>query len=957
MKRSGVGIGVWAAVLMMLAATGPVAAADLPDGLFVPVDAWVEKLTKESKNADGQATKKAVYSKTPRQVDDSSWEVSLHVNTAEADRQVTERYAIPVQKNAQGKWALGEPKVVDTYVGLFRNVGMSCYPFERFDFDQEGLKLVAGAGTVCERYLDGEVVNFAVRADKLDYKYEPPARAIVTGGTGHDFYAQYKLLARDHSQELEFDAVAFAFSCDPRTCEDLLTKRFVGLTRGAPDERAAATLEGGRGQSWIAPLLDRTRKERQENAFAHFRAKDYPGNRHYQVLVARDLEPVTYGFLDEALPGSGIYLEYDNFASWEVVFGVIPRRADIAGQLEGDIYGYYTEETAKTTAPHELELRDDEDTRWHEVFSLSGTVEAGLEDPEVLKADLDFGITLKQELQELPFFIANIPDEGLAGNDRRATLSINSIQLDGQELTWIKIGRASGRVILPRQMPAGTKIHLKMSYSTRAIVKINHAFNLFTRFGWMPFVSFGDFIDDFEMTIKVPGQYQVLGVGKKISEKREGDTLVSFWKSDSPVVFPTIIYGKYVSDKPRFDAKKFDGTVVPVAVHVDEVSLATLGAQTNTIIEYSDLQKLDRAVDDLNSGARGIRTNQLQAIAEQAANSINLYRELSGLDYPYGELNLVNDPAPAMYGQAPSSLIYLGSLVFRGEGEMAGGGSLLSGRGGGTRSAKFLKSVTAHEVGHQWWGSRVSNSNNKNYWFVETLAEYFSALFLETVYGKKEYQDQLDEWRQNILNSELKVSVQNASSLWGGEDGGLSYQSAVYSKGPYMFHMLRQIFGDEKFFPFLKKFSQELAAKREIVSRDIQLAAEKGLGGVGPDGQPYNVDLEWFFDQWLRGSGLPQYRLVYDVREAEGGGYIVEGKVEQRVSIGSRLSKEVVPGRFYRGVLDLTVQGKSQEYKKRLILDGPSTSFLVKVPEKPLDVKVNKYGEALSHEVLVNTSW
>jgi hypothetical protein len=403
---------------------------------------------------------------------------------------------------------------------------------------------------------------------------------------------------------------------------------------------------------------------------------------------------------------------------------------------------------------------------------------------------------------------------------------------------------------------------------------------------------------------------------------------------------------------------------------VDEVSLATLGGDTSVfqdrdndnrldnveIVNEADVKKINNFGQEMGSGARGIRTNQLKSIAEQAANSINLYREISGLDYPYGELNLVNDPQPAMYGQAPSSLIYLGSLVFRGEGVMSGE-SFLSDTGGGKRSAKFLKSVTAHEVGHQWWGSRVSNYNNTNFWFVETLAEFFSALFLEQVYGKKEYQDQLDEWRENILNSELKVSVQNASTLWGGEDGGRSYQSAVYSKGPYMFHMLRQIFGDEKFFPFLKKFSQDLAAKREIVSRDIQMAAETNLGGIGPDGQPYKVDLEWFFDQWLRGSGAPEYRLLYDVREAEGGGFIVEGKVEQRVVVGSRLSKEVIPGRFYRGVLDLTVQGKNQEYKKRLILDGVTTSFLVKVPEKPLDVRVNKYGETLSHEVRVNTGW
>ena len=88
-----------------------------------------------------------------------------------------------------------------------------------------------------------------------------------------------------------------------------------------------------------------------------------------------------------------------------------------------------------------------------------------------------------------------------------------------------------------------------------------------------------------------------------------------------------------------------------------------------------------------------------------------------------------------------------------------------------------LQWVVAHEVGHQWWGSRVSNSNFRNYWFVETLAEYFSALYLEAVFGREEYMEQVDEWRRNVLNNNLKTSVQAADSLWPGESGGRARQS------------------------------------------------------------------------------------------------------------------------------------------------------------------------------------
>ena len=77
--------------------------------------------------------------------------------------------------------------------------------------------------------------------------------------------------------------------------------------------------------------------------------------------------------------------------------------------------------------------------------------------------------------------------------------------------------------------------------------------------------------------------------------------------------------------------------------------------------------------------------------------------------------------------------------------------------------------------------------------------------------------------------------------------GFRDYRALVYAKGPYMFHVMRSTWGDEIFFDFLKKLARDLAGK-EIVSRDIQRTAERALGG----------EMNWFFDQWLRGIGLRQ---------------------------------------------------------------------------------------------------
>jgi aminopeptidase N len=162
----------------------------------------------------------------------------------------------------------------------------------------------------------------------------------------------------------------------------------------------------------------------------------------------------------------------------------------------------------------------------------------------------------------------------------------------------------------------------------------------------------------------------------------------------------------------------------------------------------------------------------------------------------------------------------------------------------------------------------------------------------------------------------------------------------VYAKGPYAFHILRETFGDEKLLAFLKNLMAELAGKN-IVTRDIQRVAEQSFGGT----------MEWFFDQWVRGTGIPEYKISYDYRQAEDRSFIVEGNVTQRVVAG--LKKHELKDVYYRGIVPITVLGKDgQEYPARVLVEGPDTKFAFKVPVKPTEITLNKYGEILAHPVL-----
>jgi hypothetical protein len=505
-------------------------------------------------------------------------------------------------------------------------------------------------------------------------------------------------------------------------------------------------------------------------------------------------------------------------------------------------------------------------------------------------------------------------------------LFINSVQDgDGNELTWTRFSSAGGLVVFPKMYQQGDVITLRLQFlNYDSIYSLNPSFYGLSRGGWLPFVRFGDFITEFDLTTRLPEKFEILGVGKKASESVENSIRTTRWTSESPVTFPTIIFGDYMSDDAgNYKATKLDGTVIPVRVFVDRGSTAALTDSAGAA-----------------SGARDIRASALKAIATQASVALNLYRDTYGVDYPFAKLDLVADPLGSFYGQAPASLIYLGFGVFRGEGAVA------QDFGGGANISKFNKDVVAHEVGHQWWGGLVTNANDRNYWFVETMAELSSAIYVEQTQGKKKYLEKVDEWRNTIMENDPLNSVQNGYTTWSGE-GFRSSVANIYNKGPYAFHMFRSTFGDEKFNKLLKELVAELQHK-EIVTREMQEVMERVVGG----------NMDWFFDQWIRGVGLPQYAILWTKRRNEQGKWIVEGTIKQRVVMGE--DKTELKGVYYRGVAPLTfvdLGGKEVKATKPILVQGAETPFKVIVAEEPEQVYFNKDGEILAEDLLINRSW
>jgi hypothetical protein len=869
---------------------------DIPYDLRDDLEAVLEKKAGdlyESRDENGLRYQRGTYSKKFHKIDDATYQVTFTQDSATGDRLKTERFLLTLSKDG-GTWKIADEELVGTYARMIREVpGDETYrKFDSFRYNGQGLDLEVTNGTLLIDYLDGEPDSILMDGT-MKYAYQPP------GDLGYHQKAALKEMIRRRDEDFVFVAELVSISCDAFSCKEFLQNNFTGL------EEIDRSRLGGELARFYNEAEQDQRKDRKERVFSGFRLPLEPDRRFYSIFLKRNERDQWAG------------IRVDNDGPWEVQF---------VATGYGAIFGYMSDESReKGVAPYDDEARDDWDARYFELEAAKGTVELALEDSESLKADVMFTINFKRDTREIPFGVGGFQVGGKRISERNPTIVVDALETaDGEELTRVLTGARSGYIILPEKAKAGDQMEIRLAFRNRgSIVKLTPSFAALDRGGWLPFSRFTDNIDRFEMTLKVPEKYTVLGVGTKMSEEVEDGVRITHWKAHNPVTFPTMIFGDYTSAKSKVKATKSDGTEIPVTIYVDKDSDADWGISGRSLV----------------------------SLADQAANALNLYREIYGVDYPYGKLDLVADPAnPVPYGQAPASIIYLGNGVFKNEAMWAS----IPGMVDAKYIARFLKTVVSHEVAHQWWGGVVGNANSRNYWFVESLAEYSSALWVEAVEsdaGKKPekgfraYLDKTESWRRAVLQTDLVGSIQDSTSLWVGDPQGSGtspYMACVYNKGPYAFHMLRMTFGTEKMDEFLRNLSQGLQYK-EIYTRDIQRIAEETFGGT----------MEWFFDQWIRGAGIPEYGFNYTYRQTEDKNYLVEGSIRQRVVVGR--SKEVLEDTYYRGVVNVTVVGRDkQEYSKRLIVEGAETPFRFKVPVEPLEIVMNKNGEMLAHDIIVN---
>ena len=101
-----------------------------------------------------------------------------------------------------------------------------------------------------------------------------------------------------------------------------------------------------------------------------------------------------------------------------------------------------------------------------------------------------------------------------------------------------------------------------------------------------------------------------------------------------------------------------------------------------------------------------------------------------------------------------------------------------------------------HELGHEWWGNKLSVPDWADFWLHEGFCTYGDWLARDAYGGREAYMKHVQKVKRSIPFIKPLVPERPA-------DSKTAYHREVYFKGAYVLHSLRWILGEEIFFDLL----------------------------------------------------------------------------------------------------------------------------------------------------------
>jgi len=447
---------------------------------------------------------------------------------------------------------------------------------------------------------------------------------------------------------------------------------------------------------------------------------------------------------------------------------------------------------------------------------------------------------------------------------------------------WVRVGR----------LQPGDTVPLTLYYHGNLIDRYDNWFYIDPTAAWYPKNQQGRDLANFDITYHSPSWYPLASVGERTDSTVEGKVLSTRWVTRLPTPYATFNLG-------LFDAHRIQHPdAPPLDVLLSEEAHRVLRRQLQSLGLYLPQQR-----------------NMPDVVAADISNSLKWFTHLFG---PCSFDHFWVTEIPYYEGVSFPGMIDLSWSTFQ--------NSSLDG---------FDEFFRAHEVAHQWWGNGVRPASYRDAWLSEGLASFSALWYLQSLRkGNKEYLRFLDQYEADI-----RVNRTEAGPIWLGYRNAsptapFGYQAMIYEKGAWVFHMLRTLMLDlqtqkeDRFTGMMRDFYETYQGKA-ATTEDFQRLVERHAG----------IPMDWFFDQWVKGTALPTYHVAWTSEAVEGGKY----------RIRLRVTQEDVPPDFQMWVLVSADLGENRFANFRIGVRGGQTDYVSPLlPARPTKVIFNELHSVLA---------
>jgi aminopeptidase N len=305
--------------------------------------------------------------------------------------------------------------------------------------------------------------------------------------------------------------------------------------------------------------------------------------------------------------------------------------------------------------------------------------------------------------------------------------------------------------------------------------------------GWWPCRNgLDDKADSIDIYITHPSQYKASSNGVLVSETTNGSNTTSHYRHRYPIA--TYLVAFAVTNYTRFTNNVvIHGKTLPVIQYIYPEDVSTFQSATPVVL-----------------------------------NALQLYSQYFG-NYPF---------LKERYGQTEFS--WGGGMEHQTNSFVIGAGT----------------NLMTHELGHQWFGDKVTCGSWQDIWLNEGFANWLADMF---------YTEKIDtvNYKSNVQADLLYITSQKGGSVWVDDttnSNRIFDTRLTYDKGSFLVRMLRWELGDSLFFKGLRQYLNSPKLTYGFArTADLQHKLQQVSGR----------NLNYFFNQWFYGEGYPSVTVTW----------------------------------------------------------------------------------------------